>query len=124
MERKTRLNELCEEIHKVQVDKGFYEEKREMGTLLMLIVSELSEALEADRKNRYAKDKIGHINISDANFVSEFEENIKDTFEDEIADAVIRIFDLCGYLNIDLDRHVLMKLKYNESRPKKHGKKY
>jgi len=48
------LNKLAEEIHKNAVDKGFWEKPVEVGTSLMLIVSELGEALEADRKGDFA----------------------------------------------------------------------
>jgi NTP pyrophosphatase (non-canonical NTP hydrolase) len=87
----------------------------------MLCVSELSEALEADRKGRVANlDKfdqgIAHGDI--------FETYIKDTFEDELADTVIRILDLCGARGIDLERHINLKLKYNRSRERMHGKAY
>jgi len=34
-------------------------------------------------------------------FATLYEQNIKDTFEDEIADVFIRLFDLCGYLEIE-----------------------
>jgi NTP pyrophosphatase (non-canonical NTP hydrolase) len=53
-----------------------------------------------------------------------FAKDVKDTFEDELADAVIRIADLCGYLNIDLESHIKAKMRYNETRPHKHGKEY
>ena len=87
----------------------------------MLCVSELSEALEADRKGRVANldkfDKgIAHGDI--------FETYIKDTFEDELADTVIRILDLCGARGIDLERHINLKLTYNRSRERMHGKAY
>ena len=49
---------------------------------------------------------------------------MKDTFEDEIADTVIRIFDMCEGFGIDLERHIELKLEYNRTRPYKHGKKY
>lgn len=41
------LNELSKEIHNYAKKKGFWDIEREMGTLLMLVVSELSEAREA-----------------------------------------------------------------------------
>lgn len=44
--------------------------------------------------------------------------------EFEIADAVIRIADLCGNLGIDLEAHVAAKMEYNKYRPHKHGKAY
>lgn len=37
---------------------------------------------------------------------------------------VIRVFDLCGHLDINLENHILRKLEYNRGRPEKHGKKY
>ncbi len=45
-------------------------------------------------------------------------------FEDELADAVIRIFDLCGGLGIDLQKQIEWKTEYNKGRKKKHGKRY
>ena len=41
-----------------------------------------------------------------------------------LADAVIRIADLCGYLGIDLDTVISEKMAYNETRPFKHGKRF
>ena len=43
------LNELAQEVHKGNVERGFYEGEKNIGEILMLIVSEVSEALEADR---------------------------------------------------------------------------
>lgn len=115
------INELARKIHKSAVKHGFYDKNREVGTLLMLCVSELAEALEADRNMRFA-----YLvdSIDEENFKEAFEECVKDSFEDELADAVIRILDLCAYLNIDIDNHILMKMKYNEMRENKHGKRY
>lgn len=49
-------------------------------------------------------------------FQADFELYIKDTFEDEIADAIIRLLDLSAYLNIDIDKHMELKMKYNSMR--------
>ena len=109
---------------------GFHHKDQNIGELLMLIVSELSEALEADRKNKHADLQKYNAGIATYNGESEsqdkstFEFYIKDTFEDELADVVIRVADLCGYLNIDLESHIKAKMRYNESRPHKHGKEY
>ena len=115
------MNELAKKIHENAVKHGFYDEKREIGTLLMLCVSELSEALEADRKLFYS---VMVDTISEENFKESFEDCVKDTFEDEIADAIIRILDLCAYMNIDIEEHIRLKMKYNEMRENKHGKRY
>lgn len=113
---------------------------KNIGELLMLVVSELGEALEAHRKSRFAvkaihfdgsvyesndviDDFFKHKGIKEQ-AICAFENTIKDTFEDELADAVIRIADMCGYLGIDLEKHIELKMKYNETREYKHGKRY
>lgn len=119
------LNDYSREIHWYAKEKGFWDTPRETGTLLMLIVSELAEAMEADRKVRYARLKSFETGLHlGGNWEANFEEYIKDTYEDEIADTLIRIFDLCGERNIDIDRHIALKLKYNQTREYRHGKKY
>jgi len=121
------INELVKLAHENAENHGFYEKKPEIASLLMLIVTELSEACEADRKNKHTnKNGLDHYlmdSISVLNYEF-FEAKIKDTFEDELADAVIRIFDLAGYCGIDLDAHIQAKMLYNKSRPYKHGKHY
>lgn len=115
------INIASRTIHAGNKDRGFWDSPREIGTLLMLVNSELAEALEADRKGRKA-------NLSkfyeDGQTKASFQENIKDTFEDEIADAMIRLLDLCGAMNIDICKHINAKLAYNATRQRKHGKKY
>ena len=121
-----KINEIIKAVHENAVDKGFWKNKREVGTLLMLCVSELSEAMEADRKNRFASIEkfCNSLHVKNATFQKSFESNIKDTFEDELADTVIRIFDICGGMNINLEEHIKLKIEYNQSREKMHGKKY
>lgn len=53
-----------------------------------------------------------------------FKKRVKDTFEDELADAVIRIMDLAEYMQIDLYKHILLKHWYNKQREYKHGKMF
>lgn len=127
------LNKLRDEIHEYAISKGFWDKERETGTLLMLCVSELAEAMEADRKDRYADleayrecEKADDIFESDKHLylVRSFQCLIKDTFEDELADTIIRILDLCGAKGIDIEKHIELKMKYNQTREKMHGKKY
>ena len=145
---KLSLNAACKQQHDAVLKKGF--EHQPIATKLMLIVSELSEAMEADRHNRHADikswcneapitvqsiadDEIlyrkpdGHLTDKEtakAMCKHAFEKHIKDTFEDEIADAFLRLMDLCGEYNIDIERHICMKAQYNLLRPTKHGKAY
>src|SRR5690554_6340082 len=94
----TGLNDAAKQIHEDAKRKGFWDSERETGTLLMLCVSELSEALEADRKDRFAKidrfdKKLKTSRVIFENkdidgltpgrsWIAIFEECIKDTFED------------------------------------------
>jgi len=94
------INEMVVRAHENAQLHGFYDDPPELGTAIALIHSELSEALEALRKDD------------------------KENFAVELADTAIRIADLCGYCDIDLEAVIEKKMKYNESRPYKHGKKF
>ena len=124
---KTGLNEIALKAFENAKDKGFHESDPNIGEKLMLIVSELSEALEADRHNKRMKVSIDAVMgwVSEEDFVISFEAHAKDTFEDELADAIIRIAHLSARLGIDIETHVLAKMRYNKTRQQKHGgKKY
>lgn len=131
------INKLSQAIYLANKEKGFWPDKnqRNIGEALMLITSELSEAMEAHRSNRHANhDAYEDVFESIANEMSDpygglahecaFKAHIKDTFEDELADAVIRLMDLCGGLGINLGKHIYMKVSFNATRPAKHGKAY
>jgi NTP pyrophosphatase (non-canonical NTP hydrolase) len=122
------LNELSQQIHANNVEKGFYQGTKNIGEMLCLIHSEVSEALEADRKDRYLKKPIS---VNDLNkyvngdlFKGGYDTHIKGTFEEEMADIIIRVLDLCAFKNIDIDAHVAAKMRYNSLREFMHGKKY
>lgn len=109
--------------------RGFHDRDMEFGTSIALIHSELSEALEADRLAQWADlgEFEAELRKNRANAIKRrdlFEKYLKDSVEDELADAVIRIADMCGAFGIDLERHVVEKLEYNRHRPRKHGKVY
>ncbi|MBS4191771.1 hypothetical protein KHA94_16395 [Bacillus sp. FJAT-49705] len=93
------INELCKQAYETAKSKGWHDEPRETGTLLALIHSEVSEALEADRKG-------------DA-----------ENFLEEMADVCIRVFDLCGSRTLDLEKAIVDKMERNKGRTYKHGGK-
>lgn len=91
-------NELSEICHSIAVEKGFWDEPRNIGEALMLIVTEIAEAMEAYRHEDHQN------------------------FKEEIADTFIRLFDLCGGLEIDIEDEIDRKSQKNRTRPYKHGK--
>lgn len=92
------IQELTDLCHKVAVEKGFWDEERNIGEALMLVVTELAEAMESYR-------------VED-----------QENFKEEIADTFIRLFDLCGGLNIDIAGEIAKKTEKNKKRSYKHGK--
>ncbi len=119
------INGLVKEIHKANVEAGWWkdavtgkdlrDDPHVIATKLLLVVSEISEATEAYRKG-LNDDKLIH----------------RSGIEVELADAVIRIMDLCGVLKLDLGGAIEEKRTYNssrqdhkiENRAKQGGKKF
>lgn len=189
-----QIKALAKEIHEGNVKRGFWDNERPMSELLVLIRTEIDEAVEADREGRNANTtKYKKLEKKDRFSTVFFSQIIKDTVEDELADTVYRILDTvasgmidedcfyqtlpaldypnlldyrdndwsvftdmvdefhdnmpsrnggkkfissrladcfcivlyyCQSNNIDIWWHVQEKLKYNDTRPYKHGKKY
>jgi len=85
--------------HDIATGKSVTDNPLAFSNKLMLVVSELSEAMEADRKG-LMDDKLPYM---DGRVV-------------ELADAVIRIFDMAGGFGMDLPKAIAHKMEYNASR--------
>ena len=94
------IKEFVKEAHRIAKEHGFWEVEKSIPAKLMLIVSELGEACEADRQPD------------------------PEHFDEEIADTFIRLADLCGHLNIDIEKVIERKMEINEKRPRLHNKRY
>ena len=92
------LAQYCDICHSVAKEKGFWEKERNVGEALMLVVTELAEAMEGYRQEDH------------------------DNFREEIADSFIRLFDFCGGMGIDIESEIARKVIINTGRPHKHGK--
>jgi NTP pyrophosphatase (non-canonical NTP hydrolase) len=114
------LNNYASEIHKANqkwwhdINTGKKLE-RNVGELLCLVHSEISEAMEGHRKN-LQDDKLPH----------------RKMMEVELADALIRILDICAGFDLDIEGAYQEKMNYNssrqdhsiEARKLENGKKY
>lgn len=108
------VNTLIQACHGLAKSRGWWNKERPVPELLCLIHSEVSEALEGYRKD-------------------EMDQHLPDlkSLDVELADVVIRVFDMAGGLGIDLANAVEKKLAYNavrsdhslENRMKEGGKK-
>ena len=109
-------------VHKGARDRGWYDgelgEKTELrlASLLCLIHSEVSEALEEIRRGKldYYYPYAEHLVTSDTKPLG---------LPTELADIIIRVLDMAEWLGIDMEEAVRMKNEYNETRGYKHGGK-
>lgn len=114
------INEAVQTSHQSSVKGGWWDEASRNNPYvvpckLALIHSEVSEALEGHRKG-LMDDKLPH----------------RPMIEVKLADVLHRVFDIAGFLNLDLGGAYVEKLAYNqiradhkpENRTKKGGKAY
>lgn len=113
------ITELVEKAHDNAVNHGFWDDVEEMlllnpgdgdtrkqyinrvvGCCLMLMTSELGEAIEAWRHGD------------------------EEEFAEELADVMIRLGDFAGFMQVDLEKAVADKMAKNAKRPYKHGKAF
>lgn len=104
----TSFMDMSRQVHHNAKDKGFWDKDRNVGEMLALIHSEISEALEAFRSGNPQDEK-----------VPEFS-----SFEVELADAVIRIMDLAFARDHLLANAIVAKAEYNKTRVRMHGKTF
>ena len=97
------LNAYRDQAYNTALQHGFHDEPHRDEHWKCLIISELMEAVEADRKGYRADWEAFEKYEGRISFTENFERHIKDTVEDELSDACIRIFDLAGYKDIDLE---------------------
>lgn len=136
MNQSMNLNDWAREIHANAVEHGWWESDRPLPEVLMLIVSELSEALEEARAGRpmvwyeclttkmpCTKEE-GCSCWRDGECKADGIGNKPEGIAVEVIDALIRILDWCGKEGLDVEALVREKHEYNKSRPYKHGKKF
>jgi len=125
--KKINLNKLRDKAYKTACEHGFHNQELSNEHWLCLVISELMEAVEADRNdnwNRIAKVEqfkkkleISRIcqgldpEISkERGYEVTYNTYIKGSIDEELADAVIRLLDLAGLRNLNLNRFALVNV--------------
>lgn len=112
--KNTDFNLLAKEAFENARGKGFHEKPHTDAHYLMLVACELAEAVEADRKGRRSDRRTYNFLLQEygeplAKHL--FEMHIKDTVEDELADAVIRLLDFVGVKGYDIPENRITEEK-------------
>lgn len=101
------LDALAAMLHETAIEKGFWQgpiNHDKIGNKLALVHSEVTEILEAIRKNKGSEEIV-----------------------EEMSDVIIRLLDLFaamhngGFITHSLDETLFNKMQINKSRPKLHG---
>lgn len=143
----TNLTTLASQIHADNRAKGFWDEPRSLCETTMLIVTELAEAVEEERAGRdgvWFGDRDGEavpnglIAFDDSTGLAHCTLDLAHTaaaydappalkpegIDIELVDALIRLLDLLGSREVDVDELLKIKRGFNASRPARHGKAY
>lgn len=127
------IGEICQKAHETASQKGFHDfdhpdyiMRERVSEMLLLVVSEITEAMEALR-DMPVQAHISSVTTNKVIFRPSFAAIFKDGekpegFAIELADAVIRICDTAQTLGIDLESAIQVKMAYNLTRPNKHGR--
>ncbi len=113
------LDELAEEIAETSERKGFWDmeadELAQVVVKLALVHDEVSEALTVHR-DVYDDDQVDEVTGMTSMQEADFTE--------ELADVVIRVLDIAGFLDLEIGTAIVSKIEKNKSRPHRHGKRY
>lgn len=107
------LNKLKDTIYATEVAHGFHDEKHTVDHELGMVLSEIGEAIDADRnpnapvptqktidEARELADESVEQHVA---FIAYFKEHIKGSVVEELADVAIRLLDLAGSLDVEFD---------------------
>ena len=110
----TQITDMMSEIRALNTEKGWRDGTNTFGDYIALAHSELSEALEAYR-NWKLKDATDH-------YIPMHRENPKPQgVGSEMADALIRVLDMCDFYGIDIEKEYRRKMDYGWTRDYRHG---
>lgn len=133
------INNIIDAIYRNNVAHGWFEEDRTFGDDIALLASEGTEALEEFREGRSLPWKSYTVFIKGVKLKGLTAEEVRiltgnhpddldlegkpEGVGSELADILIRLLDTCKRYGIDIAAELKLKMKYNGSRPYKHGNK-
>jgi NTP pyrophosphatase (non-canonical NTP hydrolase) len=91
-------------------DRGFFDEPRTVAHLMGLVMTELAEVIEHDRRGTA---------FEPSEKIPEFTNE-----EEEVADAILRLLTFAAHRGLRVGAAVLAKHAYNGTRDRLHGKRY
>ena len=106
------LNELRDEAYSVAKANGWHEQEHRDEHYLMLIITEIAEAVQADRSGKWAfvesyHERLGWYDEKKKGWEHQkmlaYKYHIKNSVEDELADVIIRLLDFAGLKGIDVE---------------------
>lgn len=125
------LNALRDEIHMNALTHNWWSPAKTFGEALMLVVSEVAEAIEEYRDHH----PVGDIYYHSAGFDNRYPTGQYPAQDEEhnplkpegipveLADVIIRVLDMCGYWGIDIEEAMRLKMAFNRTRESRHGGK-
>lgn len=109
-EKDLDINTVMFDAHHTAVEKGFWDDNNpNLGEKLMLVCTEVAEAMEEIRNGVDLREVV-------------INQGKPEGFGVELADVIIRVLDLAGHLDLDIASLIRLKMRYNNTRPKKNGK--
>lgn len=121
-----QINEWVKKAYDNAVKHGWHEEEKSNAHWLMMVCTEVAEAVQADRKGNYMDDldKEGLKTVlakdNGGLFNKYYSDTIEGKVESELADICIRVFDLMGVCNVE-EKDGLTTFDYEVEYAKQHS---
>lgn len=118
------LNDMMDEVHKNNVDHGWFDADRSIGDDIALLHTEVSEAYEETRSHGITPYVLDPETRTKHKITTRKYGDLKPLgFPSELADILIRLLDTAKRYDVDLMFEYEAKMAYNRNRPYRHGGK-